>query len=97
MPRHTSHHFNRLFFAHCLSLLRATICPQGPYLHAQVHPLAAVDQDLSSSDGSCSSSDSSQRLAWTWFNNQVQDELTGLLLDQDLEVHAHSVPLGALK
>jgi hypothetical protein len=61
----------------------------------QVHPLPPAES--SSSDGSSSSSDGSQRLAWTWYNNQVEDELVGLLLDQDLEVHAHSVPLGQIK
>lgn len=67
-------------------------------MHVQVLPLAPADSNLSSSsDGSGSSSDGSQRLAWTWYNNQVEDELCGLLLDQELEVHAHSVPLGALK
>lgn len=64
----------------------------------QVHPLAAADCDPSpSSDGSGSSSDGSARLAWTWYNNQMEDELPGLLLDLELEVHAHGVPLGAVK
>lgn len=81
-----------MLLAPCLLLLLM----QGPYLHAQVHPLAAAGLD-SSSDGGCSSSDAGPRLAWTWYNNQVQDELPGLLLDQDLEVHAHGVALGALK
>lgn len=63
----------------------------------QVYPLAAADSDVNSSDGSSCSGDGSQRLAWTWYNNQVEEELPGLLLDHKLAVHTHSVPLGAVK
>jgi hypothetical protein len=37
------------------------------------------------------------RVAWTWFNNQIQEELPGLLLDRDLVYQQQYVPLGQLK
>lgn len=58
--------------------------------------MAAADSDLKSRESS-SSSDGSARVAWTWYNNQVEDELPGLLLDHGLGVHAHTVALGELK
>lgn len=38
-----------------------------------------------------------ERVGWTWFNNQVEDELPGLLLDHEAQQQRHAVPLAHLK
>ncbi|KAF8073155.1 dhpH [Scenedesmus sp. PABB004] len=58
---------------------------KGPNLHMHVHPLPLAD--------GCGEG---QPLAWTWFNNQAEEELPGLLLDHDLRRYDAAVPLGSL-
>lgn len=59
---------------------------QGPNLHVLVHPLA-----------DCDGAGEGQPLSWTWFNNQLEEELSGLLLDEQLQAYTHAVPLGKLR
>jgi hypothetical protein len=47
--------------------------------------------------GGASDGSSHSRIAWTWFNNQVEEELPGLLLDTATQYWRHAVPLGQLK
>lgn len=72
------------FFALLLHLF-AKIPFQGPNLHMQVHPVTLAGADSSAS------------LAWTWFNNQADEERAGLLLDMDLNVCSHAVAVGRLR
>jgi 2-polyprenyl-6-methoxyphenol hydroxylase-like FAD-dependent oxidoreductase len=63
-----------------------------------MHVYPVMDEGMPSAAAAraCGSEEPSGRVTWTWFNNQLEEELPGLLLDHHLKVHPAAVPVGQL-